>query len=154
MKRMTKKNIKRATKYVKRRSTSKKSSSKTLKRKQRGGGCPCELGVGGTKNENFLMTGGGYGSSLQPIPLRNFYELNSYANDPSISAASSRNLPDMKGGRRRRNRKQSGGNSNVIEYTGTTSGAFLGRNLINGVTTVDPAPYVQPTLNINAHPMV
>lgn len=141
MKRATK----RATKYVKRRKTSKK----TLKRKQRGGGCPCQLGLGGTNIEQITMIGGGYGSSLQPIPLRNFYELNSYTNDPS--SVSARNL---KGGRRRRNRKQTGGNSNVIEYTGTATGAFLGRNLINGVTTVDPAPYVQPTLNINAHPMV
>jgi hypothetical protein len=123
-----------------------------------GGGCPCQLGLGGNNQT------GGYGAaSLQPIPLRSYYELNSLNNDPSVAAISSRNLPNFKGGKRSKRAKktlkrirfkiQRGGNPSAIEYTGTTPGAFMGRDLINGTTVIDPAPYVQPTLNIYAHPL-
>jgi len=144
------KTAKKMTKHANRRKIGGKTLKRKHLRKQKGGRCPCELGLGGHKQQMPTMTGGGYGSSLQPIPLRNFYEANSYNNDPSVATISARNLPDMKGGKR----KQKGGTTNVIEYTGTTNGAFFGRDLINGVPNVDPAPYVQPTLNINAHPMV
>lgn len=134
-----------------------KSRAKTVKRNlYLGGGCPCQLGIAG-------QTGGYGAASLQPIPLRSYYEMNSYNNDPSVAIVSSRNLPPIKGGKRTKRAKkqlkrirykvQKGGNPTVIEYTGTTHGATLGRDLINGTTVVDPAPYVQPTLNIYAHPL-
>jgi len=134
-----------------------KRRPKTVKRNlYLGGGCPCQLGLQG-------QTGGYGAASLQPIPLRSYYEMNSYSNDPSVATISARNLPDIKGGKRTKRAKkylkrikykvQKGGNPTVIEYTGTIDGAILGRELINGTTVVDPAPYVQPTLNIYAHPL-
>ena len=81
---------------------------------------------------------------------------------------SSRNLPEIKGGKKgnrtksKRNKKvsrrvrfkvQHGGNPSIIEFTGTTRGAFLGRDIVNGTPTVDASPYVQPSLNVYAHPL-
>ena len=122
------------------------------------GGCPC-----------LLNQTGGYGAaSLQPIPLKTFYETNTYANDPSVASVSSRILPEIKGGNKgrrtktKRNKKalkrvrfkiQHGGNASVIEFTGTTDGAFIGRDIINGESTLEPAPYIQPALNVYAHPL-
>lgn len=122
------------------------------------GGCPC-----------LLNQTGGYGAaSLQPIPLKTFYETNTYANDPSVTSVSSRNLPEIKGGKKgrrtktKRNKKaskrvrfnvQHGGNLSIVEFTGTTDGAIIGRDLINGESVLEPEAYIQPALNVYAHPL-
>lgn len=125
------------------------------------GGCGCS----GNNGPKML---GGYGAaSMQPIPLKTFYPLNEYNQDPSVDLVSARNLPEIVGGRKRRMPKIIHGGSasvptdiflgnpsNQILTGANTVGAFLGQSALSGTIYVDPAPNTGPLLNINSNIIV
>jgi len=140
---------------------SKKQSKKRKtirKRKQRGGGCGCN---------KKTMYGGGSGeyphsynpqASFTTLPLRSFYELNSYANDPTHTATFDRNTPmPMKGGSKRTTRKMRGGavgmssSQLVNNLPFSTYGAATGGNTLRGLTNENIGVHAQ---NVDRAPVV
>jgi len=121
---------------------------KTVKRKQKGGDCPC--------NKGKLLFMGGYGpASYQGgiddkiIPLNN-----EVANPNTPSIMGSERFAPFKGGSKKR--KMKGGMSlldpvlgassvsNQTLGTGTTAGQIVGANIVNGgVPSVNPSSFVQ-----------
>jgi hypothetical protein len=148
------------------------SSKKTQKNKKNtkkyrlykvGGGCGCN-------NDLKPWIGGDAEISGTKIPV---YPLNSHEIDPinPNTLISARNLPDivLVGGKgkkqkktetknktnKKNNKKMKGGdallgqNPNMpITSFGTTSGAYDFHNIMNFNNSVNPAPYVQPVLNM------
>lgn len=111
------------------------------------GGCACGSAV--------HMTGGfGPASySAGSLPSTSYYSLNNYANDPNNSSTmmSSRNLPNMVGGKRQKKCKKCGkmyrgGSFNGVSSFGTTSGGIDLLSRSNNM--VNPAPYDQPAARI------
>lgn len=130
----------------------KRTTRKTKKgsRKIKGGGCGC----------NNVMKGGNINPTSFDgnLPLRYFYGQNDYMNDPSTAAISSRNLPPIiKGGKRRvkKSRMMKGGDmllgeaysGNPLVSFGTLDGARNSVDLLYGNSTVNPSVYNQPSLN-------
>ena len=115
-----------------------------------GGSCGCS---------GALHMKGGYGAasySAGSLPPSSHYSLNNYNNDPSSSTSliSSRTLPNMIGGKRRRKtcgkcgKLMRGGSFDGVSSFGTTSGAWDLLHSLGG--KVSPAPYDQPSVkNMN-----
>ena len=138
---------------------------KSLRYKKRGGGCGCS-------KSNTLFGGSnnlGPSPGLDQLPIRSYYDLNSYNNDPSSSSAiqSTRTLPNMMvGGRKmhkrsksRRSRKsmkrrlmRGGGlldgysilGTDAISNFGNSSGAFNSSDLLHGNVSSNSNPSIQP----------
>ena len=131
-----------------------KNHSRKYRKLYKGGSCECQKISGGGKMK------GGYGAaSYQPISNAYF---NSYQSNPNIIPfpAIENNHPNIftTGGKKNKNKKSRknklkimhGGSSlpqsvtndsfgnNITQYTGNTPGAFLGTNLLNGVTNINP----------------
>jgi hypothetical protein len=141
-----------------------KNRSRKYRNLYKGGSCDCQKFLGGGK-----MTGGYGPSSYQPISNAHF---NSYQSNPNIIPfpAIENNFPDIRttGGKKNKNKSKKsrknkpkimhGGNfltqslandafgNNYTQYTGNTPGAFLGTNLISGVTNIDPSVTDGPLL--------
>lgn len=112
-------------------------------RRMTGGSCGCSDAV----NMN-----GGSGSasySAGSVPSSSYYPLNNYNDDPTSSLISSRNLPNMIGGKRRRKKcgkcgrlMRGGSLFDGISSFGTTTGTW---SLLNSLgDKVNPAVYYQP----------
>lgn len=143
-----------------------RSRSKINRRKSRrfrGGGCGCDSSPksmwGGSNNL-------GPSPGLNQLPIRSYYDVNSYANDPTAPNAiqSTRIQPNMiSGGRRRRKHKsdrrksgkrlmRGGGfldnysllGTDAISSFGTTPGVFNSNDLLRGNFGSNPNPAVQP----------
>lgn len=163
-------------KLIKKKINKKINKNKSIKYRNlyKGGDCGCDGGNGS------LKIVGGYGqASYQPIPLKNFYEMTN-PNDlpfPTIE----RNYSNIytTGGKKNSFKKMTrktkknkelkimhGGNvlpywmtndpfgNNYVQYTGDTAGAFLGKDLVNGI--IDPnnytteGPLLHPEYVLNA----
>jgi len=155
--------------YKIRKNTSSKKTQKNKKNTKKyrlykvGGGCGCN-------NDLKPWIGGDAEISGTKIPV---YPLNSHEIDPinPNTLISARNLPDivLVGGKgkkqkktetknktnKKNNKKMKGGdallgqNPNMpITSFGTTSGAYDFHNIMNFNNSVNPAPYVQPVLNM------
>lgn len=140
------KSIKRNNKKTQRRT---KSRNKRIRKTKGGCGCANTLYKGGNINP----------PSFQTLPLRSYYELNNYNNDPASSDAviNSRNLANAQsGGRRTRKyrgtKKMRGGDlllgnssiNNALTSFGTTTGAYTGSNIFSGVAGVNSSIIDQP----------
>ena len=113
---------------------------------------------------------GGNANSLnfQQSPGQYYYDVNNYANDPNDPSVvmSTRNAPNMLGGKRRRkSRKMRGGKmdlllgngqyNNPVTSFGNIDGALMGKNLFSGQSIQDGSVTNQPaylTYNSNSLP--
>ena len=166
--------------YRSKRRTLRKKGSKHISRNRRrqrrslkkGGGCGCD-------NKSIFSGGSnqlGPSPGLDQLPIRSYYDLNTYDNDPNSPNAvmSVRTQPNMVsgGGKRRRSkslrhsRRRKGGvmkggglldswsllGSDPISSFGNSTGAFNSNELLRGNFGANPNPSVQPiTQMFNAH---
>jgi hypothetical protein len=120
------------------------------------------------------MSGGNVNSlNFQQSPGQYYYDVNDYKGDPSDPSVvmSTRNAPNMVGGKRRRNyrktRKMRGGKidlllgngqlNNPLTSFGNVDGAFMGKSLFSGEAVLDGSVINQPaylTYNSNSLPLV
>jgi hypothetical protein len=123
---------------------SNKSIKKTKKHRQTKksyrGGCGCN-------NNNDYVMKGGYGPSNLP-DSKHYYGLTN-PNDLSFPQ-SSRIISGGKKINKHRISKKMHGGQNYIEFTGTTSGAVLGSNLVNGIPNTYSSITDGPLLNISS----
>ena len=149
----------------KRKQRQRRHRKKSLRYKK-GGGCGCNNAKSWFGGSNNL----GPSPGLDQLPIRSYYELNSYQNDPNSPSTvqSTRIQPNMMGGRkcgsksrrslrlRRKStkpRRMRGGGfldgysllgSDAISNFGNSSGAFNASDLLHGNVGVNPNPSVQP----------
>jgi hypothetical protein len=124
---------------------SNKSIKKTKKHRQskksyRGGGCGCN-------NNNDHVMKGGYGPSN--LPDSNHYYGLTNPTDLAFPQSSRIISGGKKNNKNRKSKKMHGG-QNYIEFTGTTSGAVLGSNLIDGIPNTYSSITDGPLLNISS----
>ena len=141
-----------------------RTKSNTIRRKSRrfrGGGCGCDNSKSMWGGSNNL----GPSPGLDQLPIRSYYDLNSYVNDPTAPSAiqSTRIQPNMmSGGRHRRHksyRRKSGKRlmrgggfldnysllgTDAISGFGTIPGIFNSNDLLHGNFGSNPNPAVQP----------
>jgi len=152
--------------------TIKNKSKKTRKHRHRKG-CGC------TKRQQKMRGGNINPASFQPFQQHQdqyHYDVNNYNNDPNDPsvAMSSRNFPDIVGGKRRKRARRSrkgrkirGGNidlilgngasNNPLTSFGSVDGAFMGKSIVNGEQLTDGSVFNQPaysTYNANSTPLV
>ena len=133
---------------------------------------------GFTKKHRKMMGGNINPASFQPFQQHQdqyHYDVNNYVNDPNDPSVvmSSRNFPDIVGGKKRRNtkrvrrgRKMRGGNldlflgsgssNNALSSFGSIDGAFIGKSIITGQQLTDGSVFNQPaysTYNANSIPL-
>ena len=131
-------------------------------------------GCGCTKRQRKMLGGNINPASFQPFQQHQdqyHYDVNNYVNDPNDPSVtmSSRNFPDIVGGKKRRNtrrirrgRKMRGGNidlflgngssNNALTSFGSIDGALMGRSIISGQELTDGSVYTQPAYSTyNAH---
>jgi hypothetical protein len=148
----------------KRKQRQRRHRKKSLRYKK-GGGCgSCDNAKSWFGGSNNL----GPSPGLEQLPIRSYYELNSYQNDPNSPSTvqSTRIQPNMIGGRKRgsksrrhrrrkstKQRRMRGGGfldgysllgSDAISNFGNSSGAFNASDLLHGNVGVNPNPSVQP----------
>jgi len=135
---------------IKKTKINKKRARSIKSRKMKGGCCSC--------NKPLF---GGYGAasfqSFKQLPENSYYLPNDYKNDQSNPSYSARNDPTalFKGGKKNKHVRFSrkmllrGGNYNGVTGFGTTNGTYKYYDMINFKNSVDPAPYIQPTINVN-----
>jgi hypothetical protein len=151
-----------------------KHTSRNRRRQRRslkkGGGCGCD-----NNNKSFFSGGSnqlGPSPGLDQLPIRSYYDLNTYDNDPNdpSNVMSVRTQPNMvSGGRRRRHKSRSkttgrsrrGGSASVIKggglldswsligsdpisNFGTAPGSFNSNELLRGNFGANPNPSIQP----------
>ena len=126
--------------YSKRRSHRRKGSRKNMRRsrQRRGmkkGGCGCD-------NKSIFSGGSnqlGPSPGLDQLPVRSYYDVNSYDNDPNSPDAvmSTRIQPNMTGGRKRR-RSKSSRRSRRHKRGGTNPAIIKGGGMLDGWMGTDP----------------
>ena len=138
--------------------TKRRRSNKMRKSRRMKGGCGC---TGSSTSVSHMN--GGFGSASytsQGIPSQYVTPLNDHSVDlkDQTNMISSRNLPNIFGGKRRRHKrrritskKMRGGtvglSNNVFSSFGTVKGALDSVGLQNN-NYVNPAPYIQPAADI------
>ena len=133
--------------YMGKRQTNRKRYSRRNKvrrtRRMTGGSCGCSGGMN--------MTGGSGAASYSAgsVPSSSYYPLNNYTNDPTSSLISSRNLPNMVGGKKRRRKcrncgriMRGGGVFDGVSSFGAITGSLDLLQSLEG--KVNPASYYQP----------
>jgi hypothetical protein len=133
---------------------------------------------GCTKKQRKMMGGNINPASFQPFQQHQdqyHYDVNNYVNDPNDPSVtmSSRNFPDIVGGKKRRKtkcakrcRKMRGGNvdfflgngssNNALTSFGSIDGALMGKSIISGQQLTDGSVFNQPaysTYNANSTPL-
>lgn len=151
------------TKAAKRTRKNKKMKKTRKNRKIKGAGCGCQ------QNNSLTQGGGGflnpatYDAGSTMVPTQNVIPYNPYnlgaANiidptSPHLGIENTRNFPDMKGGRKKKNVQKGGffltdpllgaNNGNIVTSFGNSSGVADAYNLMNVQTQPDPRPWVQP----------
>ena len=122
---------------------------------------------GCTKKQRKMIGGNINPASFQPFQQHQnqyHYDVNTYANDPNDPSItmSSRNLPNIGGGKKYRNtkrhRKMRGGNvdfflgngssNNALTSFGSIDGALMGKSIISGEQLTDGSVFSQPAYSI------
>ena len=118
----------------------KKTKKHTQSKKTYRGGCGCN-----NNNDNVMK--GGYGPSNLP-DSKHYYGLT----NPTDLAfpQSSRIISGGKKNNKNRKSKKMHGGYKFVEFTGTTSGAVSGSNLVNGIPNTYSSITDGPLLNISS----
>jgi hypothetical protein len=141
-----------------------RNKSKKCRKNRHKKRCGCKM-MGGNINP----------ASFQPFQQHQnqyHYDVNTYVNDPNDQSItmSSRNLPDIIGGKKRRNTKRrhkmrggnvdfflgNGSSNNALTSFGSIDGALMGKSIISGQQLTDGSVFNQPaysTYNANSMPL-